>query len=144
MLKSAAPSLVFIIIFFTVQSIIPYNNMMSTISLMLSLAWGAKLFGDIRKKEKPAFKEYIKTGLFIALFVIIIGLAYQLMGGWGILGTIIIILGLVAYKLLRRRKMFLEGIRNIEEQFFGASLDRKNWEEKKPQVVFTWKKKERD
>ena len=129
-LKSVVPSVAFIIIFFTVYAFIPGKNFVTLLSLVLSLALGARLLGDIRCKNKPVFKDYIKNIVTITIVLALFSWMGVWLGPYGWVGASVIILVYVFYRLFRKRKHYVQGMRVIEEQLFGKTLDKENWEGK--------------
>lgn len=134
LLRSALPGIVFVIIFFSVYAFIPYKGYASLLSLMLSFSLGAQLYSDLRHKARPNPKKYLKTGFQVTVLLSVFTLLGSVLGPYGWLGAAALILAFIIYKLYRRWDMFMKGTREIEQMIFGMSLDKKNWQEKKPRL----------
>jgi hypothetical protein len=83
------------------------------------------------KKGSKAFnfQELLKT---FKLLLVVITFYYiiKILGNYGWLGLIITIMGFAAYKIIRGRKLYMEGVRDIEKRVWGKSLDKNNWRKK--------------
>jgi len=127
MLKQVVPSLVFIVLFFTVYAFIPGKGLLVIISLMLSMVLCSNLLKDIRKKDNPSPKAYAKNTIILIVIISVFYYVSKFLGAYGLLGTLALILLFVFYKLYRRKMVFLNGMREVEKQMFGKSLDKANW-----------------
>ena len=80
----------------------------------------------IKQKELTLIKYFLKlVSTYLQIFLLV-GFI-RLFGKYGVLGFVIIILGLVIYKIWKQWDFFINGIREIETMIFGKPLDKKNW-----------------
>lgn len=129
-LKSAVPSLLLVAAYFVVINLLPTSNVYTNALALLSLVYGYSLFRSIRDHKKPFIKDYIIT----LVVVVCLYTAGYFLGAYGIIGTVLMVLGVVVYKLLRKRSEFMKGIREVETMMFGSTLDKNNWQDNKPKL----------
>jgi len=98
--------------------------------LMLTIL-GLSIFKDAWSKILvPNSKKYIISMVVLSIIFTII--SYSVV--WGVWGFILVVLALAAYKIIRGRKMFMDGIRQVETQMFGETLDKKQCSKNKKEV----------
>ncbi len=76
-------------------------------------------------------KNIIKAGLYAGALYLYI----HFFGKFGIWGYFIVCFSIAGIQLWRGRKLFMQGMRDIETQIFGKTLDKKNWR-KKDKMLF--------
>lgn len=133
-LKSAVPSLVFIAIFFLTYSILPGKGYYTIVFLMISMMSGAWLFRSIREGDNINLFKWFKSFIYTAIVVALFYFSAKHLGFLGVTLTIITIGTIVVIRLVKNRRMYMAGMRRIEEQVFGASLDKENWKKEKPKI----------
>jgi len=133
-LKSLGPSLLFLFCFFTVYAFLPNRGYPSLLLLVLCMTWGSTLYKDLRLKTAPKVRDYIKKGLVSGLLITIFYYGAWLLGFYALLGALLFIVILAAYRLYKNRDMYFRGMRAIEKEVFGISLDKDNWKGRKPKM----------
>lgn len=73
--------------------------------------------------EKKTFKEIAPEALTLLIIIGSVKLLYDLFGGSGLWGLVVIVLFLAGVILWRARKQFLGTIRNIEKKHFGETAE---------------------
>jgi len=109
-----------------------YNSlsMSGLFPLMLTIL-GLSIFKDAWSKILvPNSKKYIISMVVLSIIFTII--SYSVV--WGVWGFILVVLALAAYKIIRGRKMFMDGIRQVETQMFGETLDKKQCSKNETEV----------
>ena len=145
MIKPAVLGVLYIIVLLNIIRLLKLN----TYNLVLFLTLNSALFFIITKRKdiknkSIGWKEYIthiiKSFFTIALFVIII----KYLGGYGVIGFVLIIVFVVVYKLLKQKTQYLEAIKTIETMIWNKPLDKNLWKNKEfknTKVKFVWRKK---
>ena len=102
--KLITPKLIqLVLIIFTFNILINQNPN----TLILTILIWIFLFKLADKSETPQAKDWlIKTPLQIALPIFILYYAYQWLGGFGLIGLIIILLGWAAYLIISQWKIY--------------------------------------
>jgi len=81
---------------------------------------------------KDMFKLFVKNGKRYIISTLIIGLVFTsiyYLGAYGVWGSIIIVIGLVIYKLVYGRSQFMAAIRHLETKIWGKPLDKDKWKD---------------
>jgi len=94
------------------------------------------------KKDKLTWKGSIINALKSFGMVCIFIFTITWLGKYGVIGLIIIIILISAYRLLRNKKMFVESLQTIEGMIWGKSLDKGMWkkgEMKNTKIKVVWK-----
>jgi len=101
----------------------------STWQLIYILSGSSVVLYIYTKRKELSFKDVllflIKT--FITLSIIIFSIKW--LGAYGIIGFILIIILLVAYRLVKQNAQYFEGIRELETMIFGKPLDKDKWKD---------------
>jgi len=129
-LKSSVPGIILLGCYFLIINLLPVNNIYISGLTLLVLSFTYLLIKSIREKKKPLIKQYFVSAITITIFFTI---AYYL-GGYGVVGMVMLILGVVLYKLFVRRSQMMKGMREVETMMFGKSLDKNNWVDEKPRL----------
>ena len=103
-----------------------HPTLWQTINLLSGSAILIYLISSAKNKELKTFK-FIKFCITTYISVLIIVLGIRWLGAYGIIGFVLIVVFFGAYKIIKQRKFFMEGMREIETMIFGKSLDKKNW-----------------
>lgn len=102
------------------------NKNLFTINLIiLTPLLVSKLFVAIKNKEQPSINEWCKSGLKTIATISLLYLFINWMGAYGLLGFILVILLLAAWRIYKSWELFMGGMRSIEMRIFGRTLDRK-------------------
>lgn len=99
---------------------------LASLSLITSVG-AAALYN---KKVRPL--QILKSVTTMVVIVTIIYLIAYWLGPYGFYSTLVIILGLSAWRILKNRKAFIKGLRDIETMLWGRPLDRSAWNGKRP------------
>ena len=106
----------------------------SFLALISCLIIGEKLW-IYRKDLKKVFSWHTIKSLLIGLIVFTIIYCYAIYTkGYGILGAVVFVLSIVAYRLIKNRKQYISDLRYIESKIFGKPLDRSEWKDHKPRL----------
>lgn len=73
--------------------------------------------------KKKKLKEILPEALTLLIIIGTVKLLYDLFGGSGLWGLVVIVLFLAGVILWRARKDFLETIRSIEKKHFGETAE---------------------
>lgn len=87
--------------------------------LLLGATWLRLLLNKTTK-----WLIYAKNSIIITLFVSAFWFLPRLIGWWFIW---VLLLGFVAYRFWRGRRVFMNSMRFIETKLFGKPLDKKEW-----------------
>ena len=99
-------------------------------------------------------KEYISSKLLFKRFKVIIKsffvvgiilLLFKVSALFGMFATIVLMFLLILFRVFKNREFFIKGMRNIETQIYGKSLDKENWDYKgqwrEKKIKFKWMNK---
>lgn len=88
-----------------------------------------------RKIRRQKTKDSLGIQLINAyIFITILYIVAYVLGPWGIYGSVVIVLGLACYMIIKQWRAFVAGLRDIEIQIWGRSLDKKNWVNCRPTI----------
>lgn len=100
-------------------------NVKQLIRIFFCCVWG-------RFHTWEDIKKILLQLLHVWIFVSVIYYLSRLLGSWGFWGSLIIVLLIAGYKIVRSWREFLQGLREIETDIFGAPLDRQHWQDQTP------------
>jgi len=92
------------------------------------------------KKKKEKVKKFLKFIGIILLFIVLI----YFLEGWGVLGVLIFILGIVAIRCWKQKGFLKLMMRQIEMTIFGKPLDKDMWDKgemKNTRIKVVWNSK---
>jgi len=118
--------LIVLIIFFS--WLLPPQGVVGFLCLFLAVYY--PIFYLKKGSKTFNFQELLKT-FKLLLILLVLYYVVRWLGSYGWVGLLIMVLGFAAYKIIRGKKFFMEGVRDIEKRIWGKSLDKKNWEKKK-------------
>lgn len=114
-----------------------------TIILLWSWAWGLTFFTLVAilvgsswlrlllTKQQRVY-SYIKAFIFVFLLVAAFWFLPRLIGWWFIW---VLLVGFIAYRFWRGRRLLMNSMRFIETKLFGKPLDKKEWKKaEKPSI----------
>lgn len=102
-------------------------DMVGMVMFFNCLAVGHYVYRVIRKKEAWSIGKFIKTILKTSATMLLILYLIRWLGAYGIIGFILIIFILAGWRIIRNKKMYMDGLRNIESMIWGKPLDKKEW-----------------
>lgn len=74
--------------------------------------------------QAPRFdKILIRSSAGMAIFVIIIATLEYLLGGYGFIGLLLIVLGIAAWRLYNSWDLYMDAIRTVERGVWGATAE---------------------
>lgn len=118
------PGLIGLLILMTFFLIVVYTK-------RILLAW----------RQANTYIDFIKQLLIIYAIVIVIHYVAVLLGPWGFYGTLLLIVLIAAARIIQRRREFIQGIREIETDIFGAPLEKKYWRGRSlPKIKLVYKR----
>ena len=123
-LKSTIPTIVLIVCIITSYNLISSIDTLVEYGL-LTIAW-VHAFSIVRGQPLGP-KDSLRTTLWVAALL----LSLHFFGLWmGFLGVLIVIIVLAGVRIYKGRKLYMDGMRNIEKKIWGQSLDKENWRKK--------------
>lgn len=125
-LKDVIKYIIYIVLVVTIITML-HPSTFGTILIMLGLSLVLYIYSKIKTKEfclKDLIKFIIST--FITLCIILYTIKW--LGTYGVIGFIFIIILLVAYRLIKQKEQYMEGLKEIETMIFGKPLDKDKWE----------------
>ena len=144
LLKSAAlPLLVSfitlaILTLFGVREFIPVLLIMIDINIIFSYLIKKK---EYRPKLIELLKSVVQSIIFISIIYWLFYLCYLVIGLYGFFLASFLLLAYTFWGTKEHRQSYMNGVRLAEENIFGKSLDKDNWNGKKPKLKIVWKKK---
>lgn len=115
--KSFIPTIVLIV---TAVFTLPLFVVKNPMSVSLWIVFLIIVF-DTAQDKTATLKTYLTT--FASMFIIVQTIFF--LGGYGLLGSLIIVFGLVGWRLVKGWSFFMSGIRKIETRIWGRPNDRR-------------------
>ena len=110
---------IFITIILTSFALLNLDSALDWVALYIPLAILRDSFLHKEQNNKKYYLQILKqTVLVIILYYLI-----QWLGKYGLLGYLILILSIATIKIYLSRKLYLRGLRTIENQIWGSSAD---------------------
>jgi hypothetical protein len=106
MLKSLMPQLILVLTIYIVLLTLPSRNIISINLTIITIILMYKLYNNINNKQTPKPLEWIKTTLTTSAWTTGFIILYTLLGGYGLIGFISIIIILVAWRIIKGWKLF--------------------------------------
>jgi len=122
-LKQLLGTIIYIAIFLSILSVTAKKGVMTVCFIMFFMM----LFKDSWSVIVKNSKKYLIG--FATIYIMVSLMMYSLK--YGIIGFILMVLILAAYKMFKGRSTMMEGMRNIETKIFGKSLDKEEWKNDK-------------
>ena len=126
LLKKALPGLLYSFTIITIILLFKPNFLIIT-ALVLAFYAIAKTYAAKRqgwKVERGWGFVFVRGAAILLGFLAVIYFLSQLLSPLGWLGLLLIVLFIVAYILARNWKVYMNGVRMVERQLFGETLDR--------------------
>ena len=98
---------------------------------------------EIDKKPKNGWIMFIKA----MLTGIIIILAYQHLGRWGLWGFLALIIGMAIFRLVKGRDLYIHALKHVEMAIWKKPLEKDVWDKdelKNTRIKFVWRKKKNE
>jgi hypothetical protein len=105
-LKSLMPQIILVAIIYIVLILLPNRNIISINLAIITLILMYKLYNNINQHQNPKPFDWLKTTLTTASWVTAFIIIYSLLGKLGIIGAIILIIILVAWRIIKGWKLF--------------------------------------
>lgn len=114
-----------------------YIGIMLLLTVLVLLGYSKRLLtADYRTvTARQTRKELSKSLLTTYIIVTIIYLLSWILGPYGFYGSLLIVFFIAAYKIVIKRREFMEGVREIETEIWGRPLDRKYWKDHRPPKI---------
>ena len=90
---------------------------------------------------KPTTKNRLKKAIYVAVFLVLIGLFEW----YGLIGFLLLFIAMTLWRLWNGREMFKLAMSDIETRIFGKPLQKEYWakgELKNTKFKFVWRKKD--
>lgn len=127
-IKIVVPIILYLIVLLITIRLYPVKALHTLLLIILTFAISMKLYKDIKNRASPNLKNYansiLKTALIVSLFYVLL----HWLGGYGVLGLILIVIVYVVYRLVKGRKQYVDAMRTVETMTFGKTFDKKNKE----------------
>lgn len=118
--------LMIFVFFFMHVNIWKFMLIFAGITAAIEIYKTIKAHSPADRSSKKSIMNIIKSGLYAGALYLFIGF----FGKFGVVRYFIICFSIAGIQLWRGRKLFMQGIRDIETQIFGKTLDKENWRRK--------------
>lgn len=103
--KMMLPAIMLAIIYIAL-AFLPKKSLLTINLTILTVVLANKLITSLLLKKKPIIKDWIKTIISVVTFVTIFYYLIRFLGGYGVIGLIIIILLFVTYRIIKGWKLY--------------------------------------
>jgi len=106
MLKGLTAEIIMVCLLYIGLRFLPNRSLPILILAIVTVILTYSLVKSIQKKTPPTPKKFLLIILRVSVVVTIFYYSISLLGGWGIIGLIIIISGFVIYRIWKQLKLF--------------------------------------
>ena len=104
-------------------AMLTHKNYYTFLLVILSTLFVSQLFMAVKDRRPPSAKEWFKMALKTTVMFSFIYFVYKWLGHYGVIGSALALLIIVAIMIYRQRKLFMDAIREVEVDLFGSTLE---------------------